>query len=78
MVTIPHSPSLAAQRGTSLLEVLVTILILAIGLLGLAGLQARLQVSEMESYQRSQALILLDDMASRIAANRPNALSYAT
>lgn len=78
MVTIPHSPSFAAQRGTSLLEVLVTILILAIGLLGLAGLQARLQVSEMESYQRSQALILLDDMASRIAANRPNALSYAT
>ena len=66
------------QRGTSLLEVLVTIIILAIGLLGLAGLQARLQASEMEAYQRAQALILLNDMASRIATNRANAASYVT
>lgn len=66
------------QRGTTLLEVLVTIVILAIGLLGLAGLQARLQTSEMEAYQRSQALILLNDMASRIATNRANAASYET
>lgn len=67
---------LQTQRGTSLLEVLVTIVILAIGLLGLAGLQTRLQSSEMEAYQRAQALILLDDMASRIATNRINAASY--
>lgn len=66
------------QRGTSLIEVLVTIVILAIGLLGLAGLQSRLQASEMESYQRAQALVLLNDMASRIEANRANAASYAT
>jgi type IV pilus assembly protein PilV len=65
------------QLGTSLIEVLVTLVIVAIGLLGLAGLQSRLQLSEMESYQRAQALILLDDMASRIAANRANAASYA-
>jgi type IV pilus assembly protein PilV len=30
----------------------------------------RLQVSELESYQRSQALLLLNDMASRISTNR--------
>ena len=65
------------QRGTSLIEILVTIVILAIGLLGLAGLQSRLQASEMEAYQRAQALVLLDDMASRINANRANAASYA-
>ncbi len=53
-----------------MIEVLVTIVILTIGLLGLAGLQARLQVSEMESYQRAQALILLEDMAHRITSNR--------
>lgn len=58
------------QRGASLIEVLVTILILSIGLLGIAGLQSRLQMSEMEAYQRSQALILLGDMANRMAANR--------
>lgn len=69
---------LRTQRGTTLLEVLITIVILAIGLLGLAGLQARLQSSEMEAYQRSQALVLLNDMASRIATNRSNAADYET
>ena len=66
------------QRGATLLEVLVTLLVLAIGLFGLVGLQARMQASEMESYQRSQALILLNDMASRIATNRRTAASYVT
>jgi type IV pilus assembly protein PilV len=32
----------------------------------------------MESYQRSQALVLLKDMADRIEANRKNAASYIT
>jgi len=67
-----------AQSGTSLIEVLVTIVITSIGLLGLAGLQARMQVSEVESYQRSQALILLNDMVSRIEANHRVAASYVT
>jgi type IV pilus assembly protein PilV len=61
------------QRGTSMIEVLITVVILAFGLLGLAGMQSRLQVSEMEAYQRSQALVLLEGMASRIALNRRNA-----
>lgn len=67
-----------AQRGVSLIEVLVTILILSIGLLGIAGLQSRLQMSEMEAYQRSQALLLLNDMANRIATNRNNVADYET
>lgn len=66
------------QRGVTLIEVLVTVIILSIGLLGIAGLQSRLQQSEMEAYQRSQALILLNDMANRIASNRNNAASYVT
>jgi type IV pilus assembly protein PilV len=61
-----------------MIEVLITIVILAFGLLGLAGLQSRLQVSEMEAYQRAQGLILLDDMANRIATNRTSAASYVT
>ena len=66
------------QAGTTMLEVLVTIVIISIGLLGLAGLQSKLQVSEMEAYQRSQALLLLDDMANRITINRTNAFNYVT
>lgn len=71
-------PSAAPRhhRGTSMIEVLVTIVILAFGLLGLAGLQLRIQNGEMESYQRGQALVLLNDMVERITANRANATSY--
>ncbi|MBA2674041.1 MAG: type IV pilus modification protein PilV [Ramlibacter sp.] len=61
-----------------MIEVLVTIIIIAFGLLGMAGLQVRMQASEFEAYQRSQALLLLEDMASRIAVNRNNAASYVT
>ena len=64
--------------GFSLVEVLVTIVILMIGLLGLAGLQGRALTSQMESYQRSQALVLLKDIENRISANRKNAASYIT
>jgi type IV pilus assembly protein PilV len=67
-----------AQRGTSLVEVLVTVVLVAIGLLGLAGMQSRMQTSEVESYQRAQALLLLQDMSSRISTNRPSAADYVT
>ena len=66
------------EAGASMVEILVTLVIIAFGLLGMAGLQMRLQVSEVESYQRSQALLLLNDMASRIATNRTAAASYVT
>jgi type IV pilus assembly protein PilV len=75
-MVIPMARIYMRQRGFSLIEVLVTLVILAIGLLGVAGMQARLQQSEMEAYQRSQALLLLDDMANRLAANRNAAASY--
>ncbi|MDP1606494.1 MAG: type IV pilus modification protein PilV [Rhodocyclaceae bacterium] len=64
------------NAGFSLIEILVTIVILMVGLLGLAGLQGRALTSQLESYQRSQALILLKDMANRISANRSNASLY--
>ena len=48
------------------------------GLLGVAGLQSRMQVAEVEAYQRTQAIVLLQDMVDRINANRVNAASYAT
>jgi type IV pilus assembly protein PilV len=64
------------QRGVSLLEALITIVILAFGILGLAGLEAKLQTVEVESYARSQALVLLDDMAARLSAHRGVAATY--
>lgn len=64
------------QMGISMVEVLVTLVILLVGLLGLAGLQMQGLRSEMESYQRVQAMILVQDMVARINANRANAAAY--
>ena len=65
-----------AAGGFALVEVMVTIVLLTIGLIGLAGLQARTSLAEMEAYQRTQALILAQDMADRIVANKANAARY--
>jgi type IV pilus assembly protein PilV len=67
-----------AQSGTSMIEVLVSIVIVVVGLLGLAGLQSRATLAEMESFQRAQALVLLQDMVDRINANRKEAMAYVT
>jgi len=55
--------------GFSLIEVLVTMLLLAIGMLGLASLQASTLRNGHSSYLRSQATIQAYDMADRIRAN---------
>lgn len=62
------------QGGFTLLEVLVTMVILAIGLLGLAGLQATSLRFNQSSYLRSQATNLAYDMVDRMRANRNAAL----
>jgi type IV pilus assembly protein PilV len=64
--------------GVTMLEVLIAIFILTVGLLGLAGLQSQTQSSEIEAYQRAQAIVLLQDMVDRVNANRKNAASYVT
>lgn len=66
------------QRGTSMIEVLITIVILAFGLLGLAGLQSKIHVALFDSYQRAQAVLLLTDMKERMTANRDQAATYVS
>ncbi|MDT3718949.1 type IV pilus modification protein PilV [Pseudomonas oryzihabitans] len=63
------------QTGATLIEVLVAMVILAIGLLGLAGLQTVSVQSNHGAYYRSQATILANDMAERMRANRAAALA---
>jgi type IV pilus assembly protein PilV len=62
--------------GFTMLEVLVSLFIIAIGLLGILGLQAQATVAEFESYQRAQAMLLVQDMVDRINANRGAGLCY--
>jgi type IV pilus assembly protein PilV len=72
-----HAPR-PRQSGALMIEVLVAILICAFGLLGFAGMQARATSSEFEGFQRSQALVLVEDMVSRMNANRGHAASYVS
>jgi len=57
-------------RGLSLIEVLITLTILLIGLLGLAGLIVQGHRASYEAYQRHQALMLANDIAERMKANQ--------
>ena len=65
----PDLPHGARQRGTTLIEVMVTVALLAFGLLGIAAFQTKAQIGAVEAYQRAQALVLLEDMQARISAN---------
>ena len=61
--------------GFTLLEVLVSLLILSVGLLGIAGLQLTGLRSNQSAYVRSQATILAYDILDRMRANRAEAQS---
>jgi type IV pilus assembly protein PilV len=71
-----RQPNRQAQQGAAMMEVLVAMLIVAFGVLGFVGLQARTTLSGLEGYQRSQALLLANDIAQRISANRAAAAAY--
>jgi type IV pilus assembly protein PilV len=64
------------QKGFTLIEVLVTLFILAIGLLGLAGLLFEGMRNNQGSYLRTQASIMAYDMADRMRANSDQASGY--
>ena len=66
-----------AVRGFAMIEVLVTLVIVLVGLLGAAGVLIVGHQSSVEAYQRTQALILLEDMRDRLSANRQVADCYA-
>jgi type IV pilus assembly protein PilV len=64
--------------GFTLLEVLVALAILAVGLLGIAGLMIKGQKASYEAYQRQQAVALAQDMLERVRANPAAAANYVT
>ncbi len=58
-----------AQSGFTLVEVLIALTVFSIGLLGLAHLQTQAFRALQDSHQRTQAMVLANDMAERIRAN---------
>lgn len=77
-MNLPHNKtSFRRQGGISLIEVLVAVVILAIGALGMAGLQMRALKGGQSSVQRSQAVIMSNYMFDAIRADRQNAANYS-
>lgn len=60
----------ANNQGFSLIEVLVALLVLSVGLLGMAGLQGYSLASSYDAHLRTQAISLTQDIIDRMRANR--------
>lgn len=63
------------QQGTSLLEVMISVLIMAVGLLGIAAMQATALRNSQGSTERSQAVILSYSIVDAMRANRVAAIA---
>ncbi|WP_395137862.1 type IV pilus modification protein PilV [Schlegelella aquatica] len=73
-----HARTRRGQRGAGLIEVLVAVLVLSIGILGIAGLQARALKNNQGAFDRSQAVMLSYFMldAMRVNAEQAKAGAY--
>lgn len=71
-----EGPNPRSTRGFTLLEVLIALIILAIGILGLTALQARGLKFTHDAYIRSQATVLAYDIVERMRNNPTNAAAY--
>ncbi|AUM00879.1 type IV pilus modification protein PilV [Zoogloeaceae bacteirum Par-f-2] len=63
------------ETGFSLLEVLIAVLVLAVGLLGMAALQINALKNNQSSFQRTQAVMLSYYMLDAMRANRDDVAS---
>ncbi len=65
----PLHPPRGRQRGATLIESLVSLVILAIAVIGMLGVQVRTLMDANTAAGRTQAMLLIDDMSERIKAN---------
>jgi type IV pilus assembly protein PilV len=76
-LALPARRVRAAERGVTLVEVLVALVIMAVGLLGISGLYVETLRANRTAQLRTQAVNLVNDMADRIRANRRAQGDYA-
>ncbi|GGX55164.1 type IV pilus modification protein PilV [Saccharospirillum salsuginis] len=67
--------SLKYQAGLGLIEVLISVLVLAVGLLGFAGLQTQAIRMNYDAFQRTRASLLAEELFDRMRANREVAMT---
>jgi type IV pilus assembly protein PilV len=69
--------NLSRTRGMTLVEVLVSLVVLSVGLLGIAALQMTSLRNNLGAHLRSQATVLAYDVTDRMRANRTQATAGA-
>lgn len=70
--------SIRQQGGATLLEILVSVLILSLGILALVGLQARSITAAGDAKHRVEATNYADQVVGQMWADRANLLNYPT
>lgn len=66
------------QAGFGLIEVLAAVFVLAVGVVGFAALQMRAVQTSGDSYYRTQAMSIAQDLAERARANSTQVAYYIT
>lgn len=72
----PHTAVVVGDRGFTLIEVMIAMLVLTIGLLAIAGMQGMSFSRNMDASEISVATNLGADILERIRFNRPNVTAY--
>jgi type IV pilus assembly protein PilV len=71
-----YDTSLYTQRGFGLIESLVALVVISVGMIGMAALYGQGLGASRTAYYRTQAVNLAADMADRIRVNRRGGASY--
>lgn len=74
MHQLSHKQQRQRQRGITLLESLIAIVVTALGILGILGVQMRTLTDTQTSMRRAQAIRLIEDLSERMKVN-PNSLN---
>jgi type IV pilus assembly protein PilV len=78
MIPMKTMKNLHKQGGSGLIEVIVALVVLAVGLLGITAMQTKALSISNNSYLYSQAVFLAEDILERMRANRLALASYQT
>lgn len=78
VVNSGDAPRTGPEGGFTLIEVLITFVILAVGVLGIVSLLSVSKTSEYEAVQRARAVNMADGMLERIRNNPGVPASYVT
>lgn len=73
-----NRPTRRVQRGFTLIEVLISVLIFSLGILGIVGMQATAIKMSTDAQQRAEATFLADQLLARLLISDPaTAASFA-